>query len=154
MKLTAFLIVVEDIAVSRRFYEEVFCEKVLYDFGENIQFESNLSIHQKAHFARVTGISANDIANKTHNAEIYFEEDDLEDFFARIQALRIPMLHGPSEQPWGQRVLRLFDPDGHLIEVGETLQSVVKRYLAQGLSVQETARRTSMPLEFVEGLRG
>jgi hypothetical protein len=59
------------------------------------------------------------------------------------------LIHGPREQPWGQRVVRLYDPDGHIVEVGETMEAVAKRFLGKGLSAEETAGRTSIPVEFV-----
>jgi hypothetical protein len=38
----------------------------------------------------------------------------------------------------------------HIIEIGESMVSVVKRFLNQGLSVEETAQRTQHPIEFVK----
>ncbi len=153
MKLVCYLIVVEDIGVSRRFYEEVLGQKVLYDHGENIQFESGLSIHQKKHFAKLTGIAPAAVKQRPHNAELYFEEDDLEDFLLRKKPLDIEYIHGLKEQPWGQRALRFYDPDGHVVEIGETMRSVARRFLGQGLTAEETAKRISMPLSFVENCR-
>ncbi|MPN40411.1 hypothetical protein SDC9_187948 [bioreactor metagenome] len=37
----------------------------------------------------------------------------------------------------------------HIIEVGEPMESVVKRLLSEGLPVEETSKRTLMPEEFV-----
>jgi hypothetical protein len=54
------------------------------------------------------------------------------------------------EQPWGQRVFRVYDPDGHIVEIGEPMPVVIQRFLAQGMSAEEAAERTSMPLEIVQ----
>ena len=35
-------------------------------------------------------------------------------------------LHAPAENAWGKRVVRIADPDGHMIEIGES-----KDYAAQ-----------------------
>jgi hypothetical protein len=59
------------------------------------------------------------------------------------------LLHPLREQPWGQRVFRCFDPDGHIVEVGEPMPVVIGRYLSQGMSVEEATERTSMPLDIV-----
>ena len=59
-------------------------------------------------------------------------------------------IHGIKEQPWGQRVIRFYDPDMHIVEVGESMESVARRFLAKGFTVQETAKRISMPEEFVK----
>jgi len=37
----------------------------------------------------------------------------------------------------------------HIIEVGESMEIVIKRFLKQGLSVEETANRTMHPIEYV-----
>ena len=54
------------------------------------------------------------------------------------------------EHDWGQRVIRIYDPDGHIIEVGESLEYVAKRYLKSGMSVEETALKTQLPQAQVE----
>ncbi|MEW9121058.1 MAG: hypothetical protein AB2421_00005 [Thermotaleaceae bacterium] len=50
----------------------------------------------------------------------------------------------------GQRVIRFYDPDMHIIEVGESMETVVKGFIKQGLSIEETAERTQHPIEFVK----
>ena len=50
---------------------------------------------------------------------------------------------------WGQRVVRFYDPDGHIIEVGEKLDAVISRFMEQGLSTEETAARMDIPVDFV-----
>ena len=59
-------------------------------------------------------------------------------------------IHPICEQPWGQRVMRLYDPDGHIVEIGETMGAVVWRFYEQGLSIDLIMGRSSMPREFVE----
>jgi hypothetical protein len=62
----------------------------------------------------------------------------------------VEFLHEIREQPWGQRVMRFYDPDLHIVEVGETMESVVLRYHGTGMSIKEISNKTSMPEEFVE----
>lgn len=152
MKFICPLIVVDDMEVSRRFYETVLKQQVKYDLGENIEFAGGFSIHLKTHFAGLINISPNEIIRKANNCELYFEEDDIEGFAAGLKD--VEYIHKLKEQPWGQRVLQFYDPDRHIIEVGESMASVVRRFLGQGLSVAETAKRTSMPEEFVKHIGG
>ncbi|MFZ5501107.1 MAG: glyoxalase, partial [Candidatus Micrarchaeota archaeon] len=49
----------------------------------------------------------------------------------------------------GQRVMRFYDPDGHVIEVGEAMEAVVWRFHREGMTHEEISARSSMPLEFV-----
>lgn len=150
MKFVCPLIVVRDIAVSRTFYEEVLDQKVGYDFDENVSFEGGFAIHSRSHFSDLIGVEEGSIVEGSHNAELYFEEDDLDAFLERLKGMgSVRYVHELIEQPWGQRAIRLYDPDMHIVEVGEPMESVVKRFLGRGFSVEETARRTSMPEEFV-----
>jgi len=151
MRFICPLITVKNMEASRQFYVDVLKQKVRYDFGANIEFEGNFAIHLKPHFAGLIGMREAELMEKPNNAELYFEEDNLEAFMQTLKGRDIDFLHEVREQPWGQRVTRFYDPDGHIIEVGESMESVVRRLLKQGLTVEETAKRTSMPLEFVKG---
>jgi catechol 2,3-dioxygenase-like lactoylglutathione lyase family enzyme len=152
MKFVCPLIVVNDIEISRAFYETVLGQKVLHDLGENISFEGGFAIHLRSHFSNLIGVDESEILEGPKNAELYFEEDDLDAFLGRLATLDLNYVHELREQPWGQRVVRFYDPDLHIIEVGEPLESVVTRFLKARLSIEETAGRTSMPVEFVRQL--
>jgi catechol 2,3-dioxygenase-like lactoylglutathione lyase family enzyme len=152
MKFVCPLIVVRDIEVSRAFYETVLGQKVLHDLGENVSFEGGFAIHLRPHFACLIDANEDEIVSGPKNAELYFEEDDLDAFLKRLATLDINYVHELREQPWGQRVVRFYDPDLHIIEVGEPMEGVVMRFLKAGLSIEETAGRTSMPVEFVRQL--
>jgi len=127
--------------VSRNFYEKVLNQKVEYDFGENVSFEGGFAIHLKSHFSDLISIDKNNIIQKSNNSELYFEEEDLDSFLQKLKSIdSIEYVHGLKEQPWGQRVIRFYDPDMHIIEVGEPMESVVKRLLTEGSSVEETLK--------------
>lgn len=150
MKFKCPLIVVNNIEVARVFYEKVLNQKVKYDFGENVTYEGDFAIQLKSHFADMVTITQEDITAKSNNFELYFEEENLDRFIERLKETdQIKYIHGLVEHPWGQRVIRFYDPDMHIIEVGESMESVVRRFLSQGLSVEETAERTQHPVEFV-----
>lgn len=42
-----------------------------------------------------------------------------------------------------------YDCDYHIIEIGESMKVIAKRYLAQGMSVEETAKIIQHPVECV-----
>ena len=42
-----------------------------------------------------------------------------------------------------------YAPDRHIIEVGETMTSVVRRFIDSGLSAGQTAERTDVPEDYV-----
>ena len=55
-----------------------------------------------------------------------------------------------EERDWGQRVIRIYDPDYHVIEIAETTEGVVRRLKAEGLSLQEIAEKVRLPLDMIE----
>ncbi len=150
MKFMCPLIVVNDIAVSREFYEKVLNQKVVLDFGANITFAGDFALQSKSSWVDFIDKTENDIKQKSNNFELYFEEEDMNSFIERIKSYEeLKYVHGVKEYSWGQRVIRFYDPDMHVIEVGESMTSVIKRFLNQGLSVEDTAKRTQYPIEFV-----
>lgn len=152
MKFVSPLIAVKDIAASRKFYEDLFDLTVEFDFGRNLSFVGGLSLQQD--FDWLTGIDPESIVYQPHCFELYFEADDLDAFQTRLDARPdIRLLHGIRAYDWGQRVLRLYDPDGHIIEVGERMEDAVKRFLREGMTIDQVAERSMMPRAFIEKLQ-
>lgn len=145
------LIVVEDITRSRTFYESILEQEVKFDFGEDVTFKGNFAIHQKTHFQKLLGDSTKyPVVTRAHNCELYFNSEKIEGIQKRLKEHSVEFIHELKEQPWGQRVMRFYDPDGHIIEIGEPMDMVILRLSKQELSVQEVCRRTVMPEEFVK----
>ena len=149
MKFKCPLIVVNDMAASRKFYEDILGQKVILDFGANITFAGDFCLQTKETWADFIDKSEDDVIAESNSFELYFEEEQFDDFVDRLQKHEIQFVHDVKEYPWGQKVIRFYDPDMHIIEVGESMVTVVKRFLTQGLSVEETAQRTQHPIEFV-----
>jgi len=150
MKFKLPLIVVTDISTSRKFYEDVLTQKVVLDFGENITFEGDFSLQSKDSWANFIHKSKNTILSKPDNFELYFEEEQFDEFVKRLKSFEIKYVHDIIEYSWGQRVIRFYDPDMHMIEVGESMITVIKRFITQGLSIEETAERTQYTVDFVK----
>lgn len=145
------LIAVEDIARSRRFYEELLGQKVKYDFGRDIAFEGDFSIHLRSHFQELLGgAGQHPVIARAHNGELYFETGELELYAQRLVQAGIEFIHKILEQPWGQRVTRFYDPDGHIIEIAEPMEAVVRRLHDQGMPADAILKKTHLPREFVE----
>ena len=78
-----------------------------------------------------------------------FEEDDFDRFIEKLSASGVEYVHPVKEHAWGQRVVRFYDPDRHIIEVGENMKAVCRRFLASGLTPEQTAARMDVPMKFV-----
>ena len=64
--------------------------------------------------------------------------EDMDACCKHLESFGICSVHKLIEHSWGQRIVRFYDPDGHII-----------RFAAQGLSPEETAVRMGIPLDFV-----
>lgn len=105
-------------------------------------------------FDWLVGIPKESILEKAHNMELYFEEDDFDGFIAKL-GLRGDIEYigeGVKEASWGQRSIRFYDLDGHIIEVGENMKVVVKRFLDSGMSMEETSKRMDVSIPDLETL--
>ncbi len=113
-----------------------------FDFGANITFKSGLSLWQV-----MAGHEIGAIAGSSENGntfEIYFETDDITESVKRIKSGGAKLLHDLKTEPWGQQTVRFFDPDHHLIEVGETMDTFVTRIYKETGSIDMTAARTGV----------
>jgi len=150
MRYSGTLIAVSDIAKAKHFYENVMDQKVLMDLGVYVAFEGGVSLH--SNYPELVG---QDFQMHAHpnNFELYFEVEDLDFWQNKIEGIEgIEFIHKAKEYPWGQRAMRFYDFDSYIIEVAESMESVAKRFLTQGLSVEETSQRTMFPVEFVKSL--
>ena len=83
-----------------------------------------------------------------HSVVLFVNEiDQAKQFYMDV---RLTLLHDLLEEPWGQRTIRFYDPDNNLIEVGETLETFIRRYYDSGLSLQEVSERTTVPAGVVK----
>jgi catechol 2,3-dioxygenase-like lactoylglutathione lyase family enzyme len=142
---------VRDIAASRHFYETLLGQQVMMDHGPNVGFAAGFAIFQLDYALQtILGEAAPQGQPGKHNFELYFEADDITAAWEALSAAGVAVVHPLREQPWGQRVLRVYDPDGHIVEVGEPMPAVIMRFLAEGLSPEAIAQRTAMPLDIVQ----
>lgn len=147
MKYQGALIAVSDLEKSKEFYRRVCGLEVILDFGANVTLTGGFSLQTVATWERFIGKKACFGGN---DAELYFEEDDFDDFVAKLAAFDgVNYVHPVMEHGWGQRVVRLYDPDDHIIEVGEAMTAVVTRFIDSGLSVEDTAGRMDVPVDYV-----
>lgn len=143
------VLAVRDMEVSKQFYHDLFDQEVVLDLGRNVTLSGGFSL--QADFDELVDIPKCTILHQSNNMELYFETDDFDAFVEKLHDfLDIELVHPPKMHEWQQRVVRLYDPDWHIIEVGEPMDKVVQRLLGEGYDVEETASITQMPKAFVE----
>jgi catechol 2,3-dioxygenase-like lactoylglutathione lyase family enzyme len=149
MKLKNILFVVEDIEKSKTFYTDLFGLMVVTDFGENVILTEGLVLQEKKLWENF--IESN-VSVGGNDAELYFEENDIDGFLKKLEQSNfvIEYLNKCIEHDWGQRVIRIYDPDRHVIEIGESMEYVARRLLKTGMNAVQVAKKTGLPLSQVE----
>ena len=117
MKLKNILIVVNDMEKSKAFYKELFGLEVILDNDGNVILTEGLVL-QDAKIWR--NFIRKDIIPQNNATELYFVENDIEAFAEKLEHYKEPIqyVNHLMEHSWGQKVIRFYDPDGNLIEVG------------------------------------
>lgn len=118
MKLKNIVIVVKDIESSKQFYKELFGLDVILDQEGNAILTEGLVLQESKVWEETLGQK---VVWKNHASELYFEETDLELFWEKLQKYEreIKILSLPEAAEGERRAVRLYDPDGNMIEVGE-----------------------------------
>ena len=118
MRLKNILIVVSDIERSKKFYSEVFGLLPVLDSGGNVILTEGLVLQQEQPWKEALG---RDIIPENNCTELFFETPDLEGFIENLENLYpdIQYVSPLATGSWDRQVVRFYDPDGNLIEVGE-----------------------------------
>ena len=117
MRLKYNLIVVKDIEKSRKFYNDLFGLELVHDNVGNMILTEGLVLQDDKIWKSFLG---RDIIPKSNSCELYFEEQDIESFVEKLESLYpgVEYVNRLMTHSWGQRVIRFYDLDGNLIEVG------------------------------------
>lgn len=117
MKLKNILLVVKDIEKSKQFYHDLFGLDVLLNNDGNMILTEGLVLQDEKIWKEFL---ERDINPKSNSCELYFEEPNIEVFIEKMEKLYpdIEYVNPLMIHSWGQKVVRFYDLDGNLIEVG------------------------------------
>ncbi len=146
MQYRCALITVSDMSKSVHFYRDILNQVVENDFGENVSFRGGFALHLDSHFEMLTGKS---IIRNNNALELYFEHDDLIPVRDALLDERYELVHDIKEQPWRQFVMRVYDPDKHIVEIGESMEHTCYRLHLEGHNIHKIAELTSLSNDFI-----
>ena len=117
MKLKNVLIAVKDIERSRQFYQDLFGLELVLDNDGNMILTEGLVLQEEKYWKEFLG---KEIISENNSSELYFEEQNIEEFIEKLERYYpdVKYVNRLMTHSWGQRVIRFYDPDGNLIEVG------------------------------------
>ena len=120
MKLKNVLIVVKDIERSKRFYHELFGLETVLDNDGNMILTEGLVLQEEKYWKQFLG---REIVPESNSCELYFEEANVEGFIEKLERYypEVKYVNRLMTHNWGQKVIRFYDPDGNLIEVGTSM---------------------------------
>ena len=150
MKYSGTLLAVRDISRARKLYEGLLGCVVSMDLGVYIAYTNGIALQQEKTWLSFIDRDADEITYGANDAELFFEEHEIESFFVRLRVFDVELIHGLIEHSWGQRAVRFYDMDGHIIEVGEHMGDVARRFLAAGMTREQAAERMDVPPEMIE----
>lgn len=147
---------VHDVAASRQFYEGLLGQTVIMDHGPNVGFSGGFAIWQADHASQTIHAHPREDTSPLgrDNVELYFEADDLDRIWSRLVEAGVSIVHPVREQSWGQWVIRVADPDNHIVELGEPMAVFIGRLAAGGMAPDAIAEKTSMPVDIILQILG
>jgi len=147
MKDMAVMLVVSDIDKSVEFYSKLFGLQIVADFGANKTLSGGLALQTQETYKKF--IETDAISYGGNNFELYFEVDDFDNFTSKLRNFDIVYVHPIKTHSWGQRVVRFYDLDRNIIEVGENMKTVCRRFLDSGMTPEQVARRMDVPIQYI-----
>lgn len=148
MEYKCTMLVVKDMEKTKEFYTSLLGLAVVGDLGVNVAFSGGLAAQTEESWAQFTGTPQSRFQYGGHVMELYFEEMDFEGFAAKARQAGVEII-GETVMPYGQKVLRIYDPDKHIVEIGEDMGVMVRRLYSEGLTKQQIAEKTFMPPEAI-----
>ena len=115
--LKNILIVVKNIEKSKQFYHDLFGRNTILDQDGNMILTEGLVLQDEKIWKQFL---QKDVIPENNSCELYFEEKEIEDFAEKLekQYPEIYYVNRLITHSWGQKMIRFYDLDGNLIEVG------------------------------------
>lgn len=123
--VSAISLFVEDLRVSKVFYQEVFGVPVVFEDTNSVAVKFGSLIVNLLHVGSAAeivepGLVAAGDAGSRFQLSIWVPDLDAVCMQLRKRNVRFT---GPIERPWGMRTVNFVDPSGHSWEIGQKMES-------------------------------
>ncbi len=153
LRFHSSVIFTQDIKQLKEFYEVFLGQLPENDLGGYVVFKGGFTIWQLEKDFPVSqelGYRYDHLGNR--NMELCFETDTFGQVVEHILSADIRILHNVREEKWGQYTIRFFDPEGNLVEIGETIHCFVNRMADSGMDIDAIAIKTGLPEQLITKL--
>jgi catechol 2,3-dioxygenase-like lactoylglutathione lyase family enzyme len=118
--IQAITVFVEDLAATKRFYEDVFGLPVAYEDGQSAVFDFGTTM-----INLLSATEAPDLIGPARVAgpetgarfQLTINVDDVDATAADLERRGVTLLNGPLDRPWGIRTAAFQDPAGNVWEI-------------------------------------
>jgi catechol 2,3-dioxygenase-like lactoylglutathione lyase family enzyme len=119
--IAAITLFAEDLAETKRFYQEVFGLPVIFEdpnsavfkFGETLV--NLLDVAAAPELIAPARVAAPDAGSRI---QLTLQVDDVDGTCEELARRGVRLLNGPLDRPWGIRTASFRDPAGHIWEIG------------------------------------
>lgn len=118
--ISAITLFVEDLAGTKRFYQEVFGLPVVFEDDNSAVFDfGNTLINLLAISEAPDLIAPAVVAGREAGSrlQLTITVDDVDAICAELTRRGVALLNGPIDRPWGVRTACFADPAGHVWEI-------------------------------------
>ncbi len=153
LRFHSTVIFTQELKQLRDFYEIFLGQQVEEDFGNCVVFKGGFTIwklEKEYPVSQELGYRYDHLGNR--NLELCFETDTFGKMVEHILSVDLRILHNVTEEKWGQYTIRFFDPEGNLVEVGESMHCFVNRMVDSGMDIDAVARKTGLSEQLVTRL--
>jgi catechol 2,3-dioxygenase-like lactoylglutathione lyase family enzyme len=120
--IAAVTLFAEDLAATRRFYEDVFELPIVYEDANSAVFrfgETMINLLDVREAPELVAPAMVGGADTGARFQFTLEVDDVDAMCERLRARGVELLNGPIDRPWGIRTASFRDPAGHIWEIAK-----------------------------------
>ena len=120
--ISAITLFVEDLAVTKQFYAEVFGLPIHYEDDASVVFDFGNTLINLLMTAEARElIQPGNVARREAGSRMQFtiDVDDVDAMCNQLVARGVTLINGPIDRPWGIRTACFADPAGHIWEIAK-----------------------------------
>ncbi len=120
--ISAITLFAEDLATTKRFYQEVFDLPIVFEDDDSAVFKFGATlVNLLKATAAVELIEPAAVASREAGSRLQFtiDVDDVDAMCAELVRRGVELLNGPIDRPWGVRTACFMDPAGHIWEIAK-----------------------------------